>query len=36
LAGQWLNPPGGLPGSVTAGKFAIQRILKKEGKNFHL
>lgn len=26
LAGQWLNPPGGLPGSVTAGKFAIQRI----------
>ncbi len=36
LAGQWLNPPGGLPGSATAGKFAIQRILKKEGKNFHL
>ena len=32
LAGQWLNPPGGLPGSATAGKFAIQRIKKKRGK----
>lgn len=26
LAGQWLNPPGGLPGAATAGKFAVQRI----------
>lgn len=28
LAGQWLNPPGGLPGAATAGKFAVQRIQK--------
>jgi phytoene dehydrogenase-like protein len=30
LAGQWLNPPGGLPGAAIQGKYAIQRILKKE------
>ncbi len=36
LAGQWITPPGGLPGSATAGKFAIQRILKKEGRDFRL
>ncbi|MDD3194002.1 MAG: NAD(P)/FAD-dependent oxidoreductase [Oscillospiraceae bacterium] len=36
LAGQWITPPGGLPGSATAGKFAIQRILKKEGRAFRL
>ena len=28
LAGQWLQPPGGLPVAVTTGKFAIQRICK--------
>mgnify|MGYP002732387784 CR=1 FL=1 len=32
LAGQWIVPPGGLPGAATTGKFAIQRILKIEGK----
>ena len=26
LAGQWINPPGGLPGAAISGKFAIQRI----------
>lgn len=31
LAGQWLSPPGGLPIAVTTGKFAVQRIAKKEG-----
>lgn len=36
LAGQWITPPGGLPGSATAGKFAVQRILKKEGRDFRL
>jgi hypothetical protein len=30
LAGQWLSPPGGLPVAVTTGKFAAQRIAKKE------
>lgn len=32
LGGQWINPPGGLPGAAVAGKFAVQRILYKEGK----
>lgn len=30
LATQWQNPPGGLAGAAIAGKFAIQRICKKE------
>lgn len=34
LAGQWINPPGGLPGAAATGKYAIQRILKKEGRKF--
>lgn len=33
LAGQWLNPPGGLPGAAIAGKYAVQRILHREGRN---
>lgn len=28
LAGQWVNPPGGLPNALTSGKFAVQRICK--------
>lgn len=28
LAGQWLQPPGGLPNALVTGKFAIQRIIK--------
>lgn len=34
LAGQWLNPPGGLPGSAISGKFAVQRICKKENREY--
>jgi len=34
LAGQWIQPPGGLPNAVVTGKFAIQRICKKEGYKF--
>ncbi|NCC98904.1 MAG: NAD(P)/FAD-dependent oxidoreductase [Bacteroidia bacterium] len=34
LAGQWLQPPGGLPNAVVTGKFVIQRICKKEGLKF--
>lgn len=30
IASQWTFAPGGLPTAVVAGKFAIQRILKKE------
>ncbi len=30
LAGQWTNSPGGLPVAVASGKFAIQRLLKKQ------
>ena len=29
LAGQWINPPGGLPGAAISGKFAVQRIEAK-------
>lgn len=28
LAGQWLQPPGGLPNAVVTGRFAVQRICK--------
>ena len=27
LAGQWLSPPGGLPGAAIQGKFSVQRII---------
>lgn len=30
LASQWLMAPGGLPGAAAMGKFAAQRIMKKE------
>lgn len=30
LAGQWLQPPGGLINAAITGKFAIQRIMKDE------
>ena len=29
LAGQWLQPPGGLPSAAVTGRFAIQRICKR-------
>lgn len=32
LAGQWLSPPGGLPGAAIQGKYAVQRILRREGR----
>ncbi|SFR82122.1 phytoene desaturase family protein [Anaeromicropila populeti] len=32
IASQWLQAPGGLPTAAAAGKFAIQHILKAEGK----
>ena len=36
LAGQWLSPPGGLPGAAIQGKFSIQRILKKEKRSIKI
>lgn len=36
LAGQWLSPPGGLPGAAIQGKFSIQRILKKEKRSINI
>lgn len=36
LAGQWLSPPGGLPGAAIEGKFAVQRILKKENRKISI
>lgn len=30
LAGQWLQAPGGLPNAVITGRFAVQRLLKRE------
>lgn len=32
LASQWMQSPGGLPTAAAAGKFAIQHILRSEGK----
>lgn len=36
LAGQWINPPGGLPGAAIQGKYSIQRILKKEKRSIKI
>ena len=34
LSGQWLQAPGGLPLAMANGKFAIQRICRKEKLNY--
>jgi len=34
MIGQWLFPGGGIPPSVLSGKWALQMICKKEGRNF--
>ena len=36
LCGQWISPPGGAPGAAITGKFAIQRILKKDKRDVNL
>ena len=36
LAGQWTNSPGGLPVAVASGKFAIQRLLKKQHRAINI
>ncbi|MGL4741318.1 MAG: phytoene desaturase family protein [Sarcina sp.] len=35
LAGQWLQPPGGLPIAVISGKFTVQRICRLEKLKFN-
>ena len=34
VAGQWTNSPGGLPVAAASGKFAVQRILKDEKRDY--
>ena len=34
VAGQWTNAPGGLPVAAASGKFAVQRILKDEKRDY--
>ena len=34
LSGQWMQGPGGLPIALTQGRFAVQRICKKEKLSF--
>ena len=36
LAGQWTNSPGGLPVAAASGKFAVQRILKKQHRDINI
>ncbi len=36
VAGQWVMSPGGLPIAVVSGKFAVQRILKKQGRSIDI
>ena len=36
IAGQWVMSPGGLPIAVVSGKFAVQRILKKQGRSIDI
>ena len=36
LAGQWIMSPGGLPIAVVSGKFAVQRILKKQKRDIRI
>ncbi|MBQ3841984.1 MAG: NAD(P)/FAD-dependent oxidoreductase [Ruminiclostridium sp.] len=36
IAGQWIMSPGGLPVAAASGKFAVQRILKKEKRDIYI
>ncbi|MDD6037431.1 MAG: NAD(P)/FAD-dependent oxidoreductase [bacterium] len=36
VAGQWTYTPGGLPVAVTSGKFAVQRILKRQKREINI
>jgi len=34
MLGQWTNSPGGLPGTLASGRWAIQVLCKKDKKQF--
>ena len=36
VAGQWVMNPGGLPIAVVSGKFAVQRILRKQKRSIEI
>ncbi|MCR4595996.1 MAG: NAD(P)/FAD-dependent oxidoreductase [Lachnospiraceae bacterium] len=36
ISGQWIMSPGGLPVAVVSGKFAVQRILKKQRRSIEI
>ncbi|MCR5615075.1 MAG: NAD(P)/FAD-dependent oxidoreductase [Saccharofermentans sp.] len=36
IAGQWVMSPGGLPIAVVSGKFAVQRILKRDKRSIEI
>ena len=36
IAGQWVMSPGGLPIAVVSGKFAVQRILKRDRRSIEI
>lgn len=36
IASQWIMAPGGLPVAVTAGKFAVWRIARKDKRNMFI
>ncbi len=36
VAGQWTSSPGGLPVAAASGKFAVQRILKKQKRSIEI
>jgi len=36
IAGQWVMSPGGLPIAVISGKFAVQRILKRDKRSIEI
>ena len=36
VAGQWVMSPGGLPIALVSGKFAVQRILKRQKRDINI
>ena len=36
VASQWIMAPGGLPVAVASGKFAVQRLLRKEKRDYRI
>ncbi len=34
MAGQWVQPGGGLPSGAMTGRYVIQMVCKRDGKRF--